>query len=130
MNRYPQLTNEAVAMLLLVVLWSHAAGQQESKSNQSSSAGTTSGQPAAKRLTFSKAFVVDDRLSALRREPGLQSEVIHRLRLGRPVYIIGSARPRAESRFCRGADSRRSRGWVLESSLPTPGKTRDDPRII
>ena len=37
-----------------------------------------------------KAFVVDDRLSVLRREADVRSQVVQRLRLGRPVYIIGS----------------------------------------
>lgn len=130
MNRYPRLRNEAAAMLLLLVLWSHAASQEESKPNRSSSAGTANTQPPANRLTFSKVFVVDDRLSALRREPGLQSEVIHRLRLGRPVYIIGSAKSRTEPRFCRVAVTRRTRGWILESALAAPGKTGEDRRIM
>jgi len=130
MNRHLKLSSAATAVLLLVVHWSHAAGAQESKVNRSRSAGITSSQPSAKRLTFSKAFVVDDRLSALRREAGLQSEVIHRLRLGRPVYIIGLARRKAAPRFCRVAVTRRTRGWVLESALATPGKTGDDRRIM
>jgi len=116
-------------MMLLLVLWSHAASQEESKANRSSAA-TASAQPSAKRLTFSKAFVVDDRLSALRREPGLQSEVIHRLRLGRPVYIIGSVRPKTGPLFCRVAVTRRTRGWILESALAIPGKTGEDRRIL
>jgi hypothetical protein len=130
MNRYPQLRNEAAAMLLLSVFASHAAGHENPKPAASGGSVTASIQPAAKRLTFSKAFVVDDRLSTLRREPGLQSEVIHRLRLGHPVYIIGSAKPKAEPRFCRVAVTRRTRGWILESALAMQGKTGEDRRIM
>lgn len=130
MNRYPQLRNDAAAMLLLLVLWSHAAGQEESKPNQPGSVATANTRQPARRITFSKAFVVDDRLSALRREPGLQSEVIHRLRLGRPVYIITSAKPKAEPRFCRVAVTRRTRGWILESALAAPGRAGEDRRIM
>ena len=39
---------------------------------------------------FTKAFVVDDRLSALRRNADVKSPVIHRLRIGRPVFIFAS----------------------------------------
>ncbi len=130
MNRYPQLRNEAAAMLLLFVFTSHAAVHENPKPAASSGSGTARIQPSAKRLTFSKAFVVDDRLSTLRHEPGLQSEVIHRLRLGRPVYIIGSAKPKAGPRFCRVAVTRRTRGWILESALAMQGKTGEDQRIM
>lgn len=129
MNRYPKLRNGAIALLLLVVNSSLVAGQQESTPNRPANAGTSSTQ-SAKRPIFSKAFVVDDRLSALRREPGLQSEVIHRLRLGRAVYIITSTKPKAEPRFCRVAVTRRTRGWILESALAAPGKTGEDRRIM
>lgn len=130
MNPYPRLRNEAAAILVLLVFGSHATGQEKSKLIPSGGSVTASMQPPAKRLTFSKAFVVDDRLSTLRREPGLQSEVIHRLRLGRPVYVIGSAKPKAEPRFCRVAVTRRTRGWVLESALAMQGKTGEDQRIV
>lgn len=130
MKQYPQLRKKAAVLALLLVLWSPAAGQEESKPNRSNIAETAGTQPLAKRLSFSKAFVIDDRLSALRREPGLQSEVIHRLRLGRSVYIIASAKPKAEPRFCRVAVTRRTRGWILESALATQGKAGEDRRIM
>ena len=129
MNRHPKLMNGAIALLLLVVPSSHAAGQKDATPSRPDSAGATSTQ-SAKRLAFSRAFVVDDRLSALRREPDLQSEVIHRLRLGRPVYIITSSKRRGEPRFCRVAVTRRTRGWILESALAAPGKTGEDRRIM
>lgn len=129
MNHQPRLRNAAIAMLLSVVSWSHASGQQVSTPDRPDNAVTTSTQ-SAKRLTFSRAFVIDDRLSALRHEPGLQSEVIHRLRLGRPVYIITFSKPKAEPRFCRVAVTRRTRGWILESALAATGKIGEDRRIM
>src|SRR5437667_1313910 len=121
MKRYPQLRNEAAVMLLLFALGSHSAGQHKPKTQPRSSAGNASTLPSSKSVTSTKAFVVDDRLSTLRRGPGLQSEVIHRLRLGHRVYIIGYAKPKAEPRFCRVAVTRRTRGWILESALAMQG---------
>lgn len=129
MNHHSRLRNGAIAMLLSVVSGSHASAQQDSTANRPGNAETASTQ-SARRLTFSRAFVVDDRLSALRREPGLQSEVIHRLRLGRPVYIITFSKPKAEPRFCRVAVTRRTRGWILESAVAVPGKNGEDRRIM
>lgn len=129
MNRHPKLMNGAIALLFLVVPSSHAAGQQDPTPSRPDSPRATTTQ-SARRLNFSRAFVVDDRLSALRREPGLQSEVIHRLRLGRPVFIITSVKLRAEPRFCRVAVTRRTRGWILESALASAGKTGEDRRIM
>lgn len=129
MNHHPTLRNPAIAMLLLLIPWFHASGQQAPTPDRAGNAVITTTQ-SARRLTFSRAFVVDDRLSALRREPGLQSEVIHRLRLGRPVYIITFSKLKAEPRFCRVAVTRRTRGWILESALAAPGKTGEDRRIM
>ena len=60
---------------------------------------------------YIKAFVVDDRLSALRRDADMQSIVIQRLRLGRRVFIIGtrSGVP-GNPTFYRVAVTRRTRG--------------------
>jgi hypothetical protein len=130
MHPYSHLRNEAAAMLVLLVFGSHVSGQEKPKPATSGGSVTASTQPSAKHLTLFKAFVVDDRLSTLRREPGLQSEVIHRLRLGRPVYIVGSAKPKTEPRYCRVAVTRRTRGWILESALAMRGKTGEDQRIM
>lgn len=129
MNHQPRLRNTTIVMFLSVLTWSHASGQQTPTPHRSGDAVMTSTQ-SARRLTFARAFVVDDRLSALRREPHLQSEVIHRLRLGRPVYIITFSKPKAEPRFCRVAVTRRTRGWILESALAAPGKSGEDRRIM
>jgi hypothetical protein len=81
--------------------------------------------------TFKKAFVIDDRLSVLRRKPDLRGEVIRRLRVGHAVFIIGTPKiTRGEPRFCRVAVSRRTRGWIHEAALAVPGHSGDDQRIL
>jgi hypothetical protein len=130
MNRHHQLGNVAAAMLLFLGLGSHAAGQQKLNAHPSNGADAANLQPSSKHLNLIKTFVVDDRLSALRHEPDLQSEVIHRLRLGRAVYIIGYAQSKTEPRFCRVAVTRRTRGWIVESALARPGKPGEDLRIM
>jgi len=86
---------------------------------------------STKAPAYLKAFVIDDRLSALRREPGLQSVVIRRLRLGHAVFIVGTMRPKAgQPRFCRVAVTRRTRGWIHESALAVQGRAGEDQRIM
>src|SRR5438132_4520884 len=129
MNRYRRLNCVAVALLLLPALGSRSVAQQKPKPQPAVASETTGSQASPKHLSFIRAFVVDDRLSALRREPDLQSEVIHRLRLGRSVYIVGSTQ-KAAPRFCRVAVTRRTRGWILESALARSGKQGEDARIM
>lgn len=83
----------------------------------------------AKQVAYRKAFVLDDRLSALRREPSVHAEVIHRLRLGRPVFII-AGRGEESGRYCRVAVTRRTRGWIYESALAVLGRAGEDVRIL
>lgn len=86
---------------------------------------------ATEAPAYLKAFVIDDRLSALRRGPGLQSEVIRRLRLGHAVFIVGSSKPKPGlPRFCRIAVTRRTRGWIHESALAVQGRTGEDQRVM
>jgi hypothetical protein len=81
--------------------------------------------------SFRRAFVIDDRLSALRRKPDLQGEVIRRLRLGHIVYIVDRSKPvLGGPRFCRVAVSRSTRGWIHESALAVPGRAGEDQRIL
>ena len=86
---------------------------------------------AERRLRLIPAFVIDDRLAALRREAALQSEVTRRLRLARPVYLIES-KPgrRGEPAFHRVAISRRTRGWLHEAAIAVPGRAGDDARVV
>lgn len=88
-------------------------------------------QAPAARLSYQRAFVVDDRLSALRRDPYLQSTIIHRLRIGRVVFIIGAAAHKSDQpKFWRIATSRRTRGWIHESALAIPGRAGEDQRVV
>lgn len=80
---------------------------------------------------FTKAFVVDDRLSALRRNADVKSPVIHRLRIGRPVFIFASKTSGFDqSRFYRVAVSRRTRGWIHEAAVAVPGRAGEDQRFM
>jgi hypothetical protein len=86
---------------------------------------------AAGAARYMKAFVVDDRLSALRRGPSVQSEVIRRLRLGHTVFIIGTGKSKAgRPGFRRVAVTRRTRGWIHESSLALQDRAGEDQRIM
>jgi hypothetical protein len=76
---------------------------------------------------YARAVVVDDRLSALRSEAGVQSRVLRRLRL----FIIGSkGAAKDQPRFYRVAVTRRTRGWIHESALAVPGRPFEDERVI
>src|SRR6266571_4002270 len=82
-------------------------------------------------VSFQRAFVIDDRLSALRRDPDPQSTIIHRLRLGRVVFVIGAATRKSDwPKFWRIAVSRRTRGWIHESALAIPSHAGEDQRVI
>jgi len=86
---------------------------------------------AAKTLHFVKAFVADERLSVLRREPNLKSIIIHRLRTTRPVYIFGArAAAGDQPAFYRVAVTRRTRGWIHQSAVVIPGRVGDDQKLL
>ncbi len=131
MCRLTQISRAAAQItFLLFVSISCCPGQQVTKRvPPTDSKSSTQAQVA--RPTYRKAFVIDDRLSVLRREPGLQSEVIRRLRLSHAVYIIGTSHPQAgQPKFCRVAVTRRTRGWIHESALAVQGRIGDDQRIM
>lgn len=87
--------------------------------------------PAVRAARLVKAFVVDDRLSVLRRGADVRSQVVQRLRLGRPVYIIGSSSGVAAQPKCyRVAVTRRTRGWIHNSAVAIPGRAGDDKRLL
>ena len=88
---------------LLIVLFLIYASTAQAQSNAPASSNRSN--------RFIKAFVVDDRLSALRRDADMQSEVIQRLRLGRQVFIIATkaGRSRQPDLLPRGGDAQDSR---------------------
>lgn len=80
---------------------------------------------------FVRAFVVDDRLSALRRDADVKSQIIQRLRLGRPLLIVGAKDAGPDSPlFYRVAVTRRTRGWIHEAALAVPGRKGQDARVL
>jgi hypothetical protein len=83
------------------------------------------------RVRYVRAFVVDERLSALRREPALKSEVRQRLRMGRSLYILETRGARnGQPAFFRVAVTRRTRGWIHQSAVGIPGRKGEDERVI
>lgn len=85
---------------------------------------------AGAQSSQARAFIVDDRLSALRRDPDIRAEVIQRLRLGRAVHIVGARSARADQPgFYRIAVTRRTRGWIHESAVAVPGRSGEDRRV-
>lgn len=131
MTSFTRPRNAAGTALLLLLLVCQAAGQRQPKPASATGAENPNTQTSAKRAAYWKAFVIDDRLSPLRREPGLQSEVIRRLRPGHTVFIITTTKPGAgQPRFCRIAVTRRTRGWIHEAALAVQGRAGEDQRIM
>ena len=126
MSRLAQVIRAAAGTLILLLVSASSSSAQ----HVTKTAPAPSVKVSTKAPTYLKAFVIDDRLSALRREPGLQSVVIRRLRLGHAVFIVGVSRPKAgQPRFCRVAVTRRTRGWIHESALAVQGRAGEDQRI-
>jgi hypothetical protein len=120
----PKCFRSALLLALITMLVSTAAAQAAPQNPPARAAATTA------QRRFTRAFVVDDKLSALRRGPDVQSQVIRRLHLGRPVYIIESERDAAGATFNRVAVTRRTRGWVHEAALVAPARRGDDRRLM
>jgi hypothetical protein len=80
------------------------------------------------RPHFIKAFVMDERLSALRQEADVHALVLKRLRIGRTVYITSSTS--GQSGFYRVAVTRRTRGWIHQSAIALPGRAGEDERVM
>jgi hypothetical protein len=127
MSRLAQVIRAAAGTLILLLV----SPSSSSAHHLTKTAPATYVKGSTKVPAYLKAFVIDDRLSALRREPGLQSVVIRRLRLGHAVFIVGSSSPKAgQPRFCRIAVTRRTRGWIHESALAVQGRAGEDQRIM
>jgi len=134
MNRRARCLIAAGSLVLVVISASgypkaHSLTPFQAQSPaQAPSATGYATQATPPRTNYLKAFVIDDRLSALRREPGLQSEVIRRLRLGRTVYIVSAGS--GQKSFCRVAVTRRTRGWIHSSAIAVQGRPGEDQRIL
>ena len=130
MRRFARVLRAAGALVLVVTSASSFHGRQLQRRAPAEDAKGSATQALAARVAFRKAFVIDDRLSALRREPGLQSEVIRRLRLGHAVYIVSASPGAGQPRFCRVAVTRRTRGWIHSSALAVQDRAGEDQRIM
>lgn len=129
MDWKPHLSRTAT-LIVLVVCVPYSVARQVAHRAPGAAARSPSQQPNP-QPRYQKAFVIDDRLSALRRGPNLQSEVIRRLRLARPVFIIStSAAKIGQPRFLRVAVTRRTRGWIHASALAVPGRAGEEQRIM
>ncbi len=96
-----------------------------------SAAKNQSNKPIAGSIRFLPAFVIDDRLSALRREADIQSIVMQRLRLGRVVHVLQTRNGDiTQNGFYRVAISRRTRGWIHRSALAIAGRAGEDEKVI
>jgi hypothetical protein len=123
--RSPALFEKVALTILLYLLAAPVTGAQTKRPDGAAPDRAERPQPRATR-----AFIVDDRLSALRRGPDLTAEVAQRLRLGRAVYIVGARGARADQPgFYRVAVNRRTRGWIHEAALAVPGRAGDDRRV-
>ncbi|HKP10948.1 MAG TPA: hypothetical protein VJZ91_02520 [Blastocatellia bacterium] len=91
-------------------------------------AGPTAADSAApsSRPHFVKAFVIDERLSALRQEADLHAPVLKRLRVGRAVYVMS----KSAAGFYRVAVTRRTRGWISQGAVALPGRAGEDGRMM
>lgn len=75
-------------------------------------------------------YVVDERFSALRREPGLTGRIIERMRLGRFIAVLPHRRRVDGLMFYRVAISRHRRGWVCERAFVLAGRPGHDARLL
>jgi len=131
MSRLAQVTRAAAGTLILLLMSDSGSSAQQVTHRAPGTDGIGSTQAPAGRPRYLKAFVINDRLSALRREPSVQSEVIRRLQLGRTVFIVSTSKPKAgQPRFCRVAVTRRTRGWIHESALAVQRRPGEDQRIM
>lgn len=123
--------NSIVGFVVLLALCSYSIGARPVRVDRQSgrkSAGESS--EPARRPDFLKAFVIDDRISVLRRAPSSQSEAIRRLRLGHVVFVVRGDKRAADSHFCRIAVSRRTRGWIHRSAIAVQSRAGEDRRLM
>ena len=104
-----------ILFLLLLVFPAHAQGQ-----------GRRRRPPAGGRV----AFVVDERLSALRDAPRLDANLLQRLGRGRVVAVAGARETRDGVTFLRVAVTSRTGGWVQADALVRPSVAGEDARLL
>lgn len=77
-----------------------------------------------------RAFVFDERLSALRLQPDVKAPLKQRLRRGRRVGVLGAVTNKDGAKFLRVAVSRNTRGWILADAVIRPGSAADAERLM
>jgi hypothetical protein len=84
-----------------------------------------------KTIPGQRAFVYDERLSALRTQPNVKAELVSRLHRDREVGIIGAPRNvKGGPIFYPVAVSRNMRGWIIAEALARPQKGQDAARLM
>jgi hypothetical protein len=121
-----------ILVLVVIVFASDSKSYAQPTTHQASrTTAAEQSKAAVASVRYLRAFVIDDRLSALRRGPSVQSEVIRRLRLGHTVFIISTEkRSGAVAEFRRVAVTRRTRGWIHGSALALQNRAGEDQRIM
>jgi hypothetical protein len=76
------------------------------------------------------AFVVDERLSALRDAPRLDASLLQRLGRGRAVAVVGVREARDGVTFLRVAVTSRTGGWVQADALVRPSVAGEEARLL
>jgi hypothetical protein len=79
---------------------------------------------------YQRAYVIDIGLSALRRAPAPDAACLHRLHLGRMLYIISAARGAQGIKYYYVAVTRRTRGYIDAAALAMPAHRGDDERLM
>ncbi len=84
-----------------------------------------------KTMPGQRAFVYDERLSALRTQPNVKAELVSRLHRDREVGIIGAPRSlNGGPMFYPVAVSRNMRGWIIAEALARPQQGQDAARLM
>lgn len=84
-----------------------------------------------KTIPGQRAFVYDERLSALRTQPNVKAELVSRLHRDREVGIIGAPRNvKGGPTFYPVAVSRNMRGWIIAEALARPQQGQDAARLM
>ena len=76
------------------------------------------------------AFVVDERLAALRDAPDLSAALLQRIGRGRAVAVRGAKRAPDGVTFYRVGVTRRTSGWIQSEALVSPARPGDDARLL
>ncbi|MCC6744678.1 MAG: hypothetical protein IT175_12540 [Acidobacteria bacterium] len=76
-----------------------------------------------------RAYVIDSDLAVLRREPGLRSGILKRLRHGRMIAIVERPVSVDGVAWVRVAVTRRTRGWLPVSAIASPNDRDGEARL-